>query len=165
MGNEIEPKDLFKKIEYTVKREIVPKLQEKCTRTAQKVGLMLRNNTIQQFNGPKSGNTYKVKKVSTTESGKKKVSVREYRASAPGESPAIRTGNLKKSFQFRNTTHRSHNGARVESETYSNVRPADGPQYNYAWLDKGIGKIAPRPYSGKALMKTVDQYERLLKRI
>lgn len=158
MRIEIKPEDLYDTVVEIVDKDIIPSLRSQTTQIGMKAGNQLRNNTVTQFDGPRSGRVYyQARGV-------------QYRASAPGESPAIRTGNLKKSFMFRNKREFGANGnAQVTSEAYSDVRPPNGSQYNYAYLDVGMQRggqsIAPRPYSKKALEKTVEDLTALINRI
>ncbi len=88
----------------------------------------LKNASMEVLRGQRSGRVYK------------KPTGGHYTASAPGESPAVRTGTLKGSWrevQF---------GANHQN-------PAIETNVPYAWLDKGSpgGMIAPRPYAQKII--------------
>ncbi|MEF9973721.1 MAG: hypothetical protein RR893_07290 [Clostridia bacterium] len=71
-----------------------------------------------------------------------------YRASAPGEPPASRTGTLKNSWRsIQSGPNRQY--------------PAIETNVPYAWLDQGSpgGMIAPRPYEQKTLEKAWPEVE------
>lgn len=74
--------------------------------------------------GPRSGRVYSYRG-------------RKYRASAPGEPPAKRSGMLAKSFRY---TSRP-----MELLLYNNARSQNGAPYPL-FLEEGTSKMSPRPY-------------------
>lgn len=88
----------------------------------------LRNASLEVLRGQRSGRTYK-----TPAGG-------SYTASAPGESPAVRTGTLRRSW-------------RPVQYGANHQNPAIESNVPYAWLDKGSpkGMIKPRPYAQKII--------------
>ena len=79
-----------------------------------------RNRLIEKLSGNRSGRTYLVPGTSTT-----------YTASAPGEAPASRTGQLRGSIEYEITTDNAYIGTPL--------------QYG-AFLELGTNKAAPRPW-------------------
>lgn len=88
----------------------------------------LKNASVEVLRGQRSGKVYK------------KPTGGSYTSSAPGESPAVRTGDLMKKWR---TVEYGANHQNPAIETY----------VPYAWLDKGSpgGMIAPRPYAQKII--------------
>lgn len=69
-----------------------------------------------------------------------------YRASAPGEPPAKRSGKLSKGFRYRAGINRLRIGSNVFSDK--------GAPYP-AWLEEGTpkGQMQPRPYFEKTIIR------------
>jgi HK97 gp10 family phage protein len=89
----------------------------------------LRATMIEEFNAPKTGHEYR-----RPQGGR-------YRASAPGEPPAVRTGNLRDSISEPDV--RKSSGALVGQITIA------APYAGY--LERGTGRIAPRPFVRPAI--------------
>lgn len=121
----------------------------------------LRNAVMEVLSGPRSGRVYKKpgtygKRMSKqtksllSDYGKKLRGGQLYRASAPGEPPAWRTGTLARSWRGVTYGENSQNPA-VESEI------------SYAWLDEGSpgGMIKPRPYFQKTIETAMPEVEKI----
>ena len=94
----------------------------------------LRNAALEVLRGKRSGRVYRLGRGGS------------YRASAPGEPPAARTGTLRRSW-------------RAVTSGPANQNPAIESGIPYAWLDQGGSKIAPRPYSKETVEKARPQVE------
>ena len=77
-----------------------------------------------QLTGNRTGRTYVVPATKKT-----------YKASAPGEAPASRTGILRTGYRFRLVNHKGTYTGEVGS-----------PEEYALWLEKGTSKMAPRPH-------------------
>ena len=88
----------------------------------------LRNSALTVLRGQRSGRIYKRPFASGT-----------YTASAPGEPPAVRSGDLRRSWRQKTASESTSKGMMV--------RPAITTEVKYApWLDEGTPKMAPRPF-------------------
>lgn len=88
----------------------------------------LRNSALTVLRGQRSGRVYRRPFAKGT-----------YTASAPGEPPAVRSGDLRRSW-------RSRTGSESAGSTLT-VRPAITTDVKYApWLDEGTDNMAPRPF-------------------
>lgn len=85
----------------------------------------LRNSALRVLRGQRSGRVYKLP-----------FSKKTYRASAPGEPPAVRSGRLRISW-----------AARAIGKSDSEVIASIHTDVKYApWLQEGTDRIAPRPF-------------------
>lgn len=85
-----------------------------------------------------------------------------YRASAPGEPPAARTGTFRTSWQPKSTIE--HNGGyTVVSTVESTVRTDNGKYLLGEILENGTpgGKIAPRPHQEKIQQEALPKIMRI----
>lgn len=117
--------------------------------------LIWHAGVIRELTGNRTGRTYNVpgtgsvrrapvvvnvtapryKISSYTRMAKKRVGATEYRASAPGEAPASRTGDLRTSYRYR---------------VQGNLAQVGTPLKYATALEKGTSKMAPRPHLRKA---------------
>lgn len=81
--------------------------------------------------GPKTGRIYRVSRTGKL-----------HQASAPGQAPAIDTGNLVNSLQHERV-------GEEDARTFTNTEYA-------AHLEFGTAKMAPRPFMVPAMMKSID---------
>jgi len=95
-----------------------------------------RNAKISILRGPKSGERYRVPGTS-----------RFYTASAPGQAPAPRTGDLANSIY-----------TRVPGLYKAEV----GSELKYSRIEFGYGRAAPRPYLRPANDKTLREKQRII---
>ncbi len=124
----------------------------------------MRNAELNVLKGPRSGRVYK--KPGTY--GKPSKATRElmgdyghklrggqlYRASAPGEAPARRTGNLRMHWNGQVKTDRSGGGITVTAELES--------QEPYAYnLENGTPRMAPRPFVEKIKQEAVPEIKKI----
>lgn len=93
----------------------------------------IRAEIIDEFNAPKSGREYQISRGVT------------YRASAPGEPPAVRTGALRASV---GQPHVGRSG-RFLVGTLEITAPYAG------YLERGTPRIKPRPFAMPAVEKVL----------
>ena len=122
-------------------------------------GETIRSNVIKTLSGPRSGKIYK------------RANGKSHQASAPGEPPASDTGHLRNSFHAQTETEQRGRKLFVTAMAVSNTTkdayggknkgrtPSKG---NYAWIDVGMGNIAPRPYSKKVAEESYKHITELL---
>jgi hypothetical protein len=102
----------------------------------------VRNETIKTLSGNRTGRIYKVPGTQVT-----------YTASAPGEPPAVQTGQLRNSVT-----------AIVEKEGKS-VKGFVGTELMKGlWLEKGTSKMAPRPWLKPSFDKSLERVKEILSR-
>ncbi len=103
----------------------------------------LRNAELEVLRGQRSGKRYR------------KYPFRSYyTASAPGEPPARRTGNLR--LHWNGTVETSPRGSGVE------VKAVLESQEKYAiWLEEGTSKMAPRPFHQRILDRAKPEIEKI----
>lgn len=106
----------------------------------------IRNAELEVLKGQRSGRVYR-----------KPYSKATYTASAPGEPPARRTGNL-----------RMHWNGQVKSENASGggvaiVAELESQESYAGYLDEGTAKMAARPFSEKIKEKALPEIEKIYK--
>ena len=88
----------------------------------------LRNSALTVLRGQRSGRVYK-----------RPFSSSKYTASEPGEPPAVRSGDLRRSWRQKTASESTGKGL--------TVKPAITTDVKYApWLDEGTDRVAPRPF-------------------
>ena len=97
------------------------------------------------MSGQRSGKVYKKPHSRAT-----------YTASAPGEAPARRTGDLRKSFAPYVESTPSGRETTIRSGIRSNVEYAD-------ILENGRGRMARRPYRDRIIEKAKPEAERIFR--
>lgn len=123
----------------------------------------LRNSALLVLRGQRSGRRYKVpgtyRKQRDKVTGKMKKG-RYYTASAPGEPPAVRTGNFRNSWQVSQTAVREMFGsyiARIESDATT-----DNGRHNLGEiLENGTKRMAPRPHHDRILQHAEKKIVRI----
>lgn len=106
----------------------------------------IRNAELEVLKGQRSGKVYR-----------KPYSKATYTASAPGEPPARRTGNL-----------RMHWNGQVKSENASGggvaiVAELESQESYAGYLDEGTAKMAARPFSERIKEKALPEIEKIYK--
>lgn len=102
------------------------------------VNQLTGEGTGREYNVPGTGQIRKVEII--TRRGyrmrvNKRVGATTYTASAPGEAPASRLGQLRQSYRFR-----------VTGPNYMEVGEVGSPLERALWLEKGTERIAARPH-------------------
>ena len=119
----------------------------------------LRNAAMYVLRGQRDGRRYKIPHTGKGKRGQG----RYYQASKPGQPPAVRTGNLRASWQIRPTIGQDGNSVRVKPGVYSPV------PYN-KYLDPTFGdgrtptKVQPRPYVDRIKQRAMPKITRIYKR-
>lgn len=108
----------------------------------------LRNAELYVLRGERSGRIYRVPNT------KKK-----YRASAPGEVPAVRTGAFRLSWGTRVHVERKGTLYRAVSAIESKERA--GGRLLGEMLENGAGKTAPRPYKKKIIDRAMPKIKEI----
>lgn len=104
---------------------------------------VMRNVELEVLSGQRSGKIYRKPYTKSA----------TYTASAPGEVPARRTGNLR--LHWSGQVKRKSSSV-VVAELESNEKYS-------AYLEKGTKKMAPRPFANKILEKAKPEAERILR--
>lgn len=109
--------------------KVVEKITHQAKSRAFRAANELRDSALFVLRGERSGRVYRkpfTKKAT-------------YKASAPGEAPTVRSGNLRMSWRQRTASEGTGKDL--------TVRPAITTDVKYApWLDEGTIKMAPRPF-------------------
>ena len=125
-------------------KKLTGEMHARALRICQKYALAAEGHAKKLMTGPKSGRVYVV--VTQTRKGRRKKRV--HVASAPGEPPAVLTGQLRASFQ-----------------TWRHGRDAwaVGPAAEHGlYLELGTRKMAPRPFLKPALERVRNDFFREL---
>lgn len=131
-------------------QKIVENIRTQVISRAERIANRMRTEELKVLTGPRHGRLYPIPGRYTKRKRKDKVSglkthLTYYRASAPGESPANRTGALRQSF-----------ARRVISTTPDTVEAALESGLKYAkLLEDGTKRMAPRPYFDKIIEATL----------
>ncbi|CAM4358432.1 hypothetical protein BAMA_15770 [Bacillus manliponensis] len=128
------------KVEFSSNFEQVKRqLSEALAQTVENGCIHLQNEVKKTLTGGRNGHKYRVPNTSQT-----------YTASAPGEAPAVRTGDLRNSIKYELQ--------RTQTEILGGV----GSDLEKAiWLENGTSKMEARPF----LLKTFERERMALKRI
>ena len=111
----------------------------------------LRNASLYILRGKRSGRIYKVPNT-----GKK------YKASAPGESPAARTGIFLLSWGPH--AHVEKKGVHFRAVSSIESKEKAGGKLLGEMLENGTGKIKPRPYKQKVIDKALPKIKEIYKK-
>lgn len=137
MAKGISFKVMFNRLPEVSKK--IPSISEIRVRQAT---LVWHGSVVKLLSGQRSGRVYKVPHTRKT-----------YRASRPGEPPAVRTGTLRSRYGFRFAKERGNFIGQV------------GNPLDYAlYLEKGTSKMAPRPHLVRAFENKKQDIIRLLTR-
>lgn len=127
-------------------QQVVKDTNTKSKSCAVRAANELRNAALNILRGQRSGRQYKKPGTKAT-----------YTASAPGESPAVRTGMLRMSWGMKATSDGRGN---YTAGIYTDVPYAE-------MLDTGTpgGKIAPRPYKEKIIERAIPRVQQIFSEI
>lgn len=123
-------------------------VQREVARRAYRASNELRNASLYVLRGERSGRIYRVPNT------KKK-----YRASAPGEPPAVRTGAFRLSWGTR--THVEKKGTVYRAVSAIESRERAGGRLLGEMLENGTGKTAPRPYKQKIIDRAMPKIKEI----
>lgn len=128
-----------------VAKELVRRVGHEAKSRGVRIANALRNAELEVLRGQRSGRLYH-----------RPGSSRRYRASAPGESPAVRSGSLRRSW-MPEVSAESSSGRGIE------VKPAITTNLPYApILQDGGKKMAARPYKEKIITRAQPNIERIM---
>lgn len=136
---------MSKKSKVTLKlnsHNILPKLESVATQRMYAAAQEVRNETLRTLSGNRTGRTYRVPGTQVT-----------YTASAPGEAPAVQTGQLRNSVRDRVYSE----GKSVKGEVGTELMKG-------LWLEKGTSKMAPRPWLERSFDNSLERVKEILSR-
>lgn len=136
--------NVSEKVQIRIEKS-VKKVSREVVSRASRVSNALRNAELRVLSGQRSGKVYKKPHSRAT-----------YTASAPGEAPARRTGDLRKSFAPYVESTPSGRETTIRSGIRSNVEYAD-------ILENGRGRMARRPYRDRIIEKAKPEAERIFR--
>ena len=124
--------------------KLVDKINDQAKSRGVRAANELRNAALKVLRGQRTGRIYRVP-----------FSKRKYTASSPGEPPAVRSGDLRRSWR--------PVSASEAAGTKLTVNPAIITSIKYApFLEKGTGRMKPRPFEDpikkKAMRRIVKIY-------
>lgn len=159
--------NISSQIESMVK-EVNAKITQGMKARAYSVSNELRNSSQNILRGQRSGREYIIPGTGRVKYNKRKktatITYRRYRASAPGEPPAVRTGAFRGSWQTRIESTGSGDSLSVRSMIESNARTDGGKYILGEILEEGTGKMAPRPYKERILTDAKPRIIKIYKR-
>ncbi len=123
-------------------------VQKEVAQRAYRASNELRNASLYILRGERSGRLYRVPNT------KKK-----YRASAPGESPAVRTGVFRLSWGTH--VHVEKKGTRFRAVSAIESRERAGGQLLGEMLENGTGRMKPRPYKQKIIDRAMPKIKEI----
>ena len=125
--------------------EIVEEITYQAKSRAFRAANELRNSALTVLRGKRSGRVYK-----------RPFSKSKYTASAPGEPPAMRTGNLRMSWRPQSASERIGNTVII--------KPAITTEVKYApYLEEGTDRMAPRPFEDPIIEKAMPRISQIFK--
>ena len=113
--------------------EIVKSMNTQARSRARRATNALRNSALDVLSGSGHGRTYRLPSSKAT-----------YVASAPGETPAVRTGDLRKKWRQYSLAKGKADGVEITARIKSDMPYSD-------YLDEGTSKMAARPYKQKVI--------------
>lgn len=119
-------------------------VQKEVSQRAYRASNELRNAELYVLRGQRSGKKYRVPGTR-----------RKYTASAPGESPAVRTGVFRLSWGTH--VHVEKNGAHFRAVSAIESKERAGGRLLGEMLENGTGRIAPRPYKQKVIDRALPK--------
>lgn len=126
-------------------------MQREVSQRAYRASNELRNASLYILRGRRSGKRYKVPNT-----GKK------YKASAPGESPAVRTGVFRLSWGTH--IHVEKKGVHFRAVSSIESKEKAGGKPLGEMLENGTGKVKPRPYKQKVIDKALPKVKEIYKK-
>ena len=111
--------------------ETVRQLNLEARSRARRAVNVLRNSATKVLAGERSGKTGRIPNTGAS-----------YTMSAPGEPPAVRTGNLRRNWRQYVLAGESMSGTRITARIKSDMPYSE-------FLEQGTGKMAARPYKQK----------------
>ncbi len=119
-------------------------VQKEVSQRAYRASNELRNAELYVLRGQRNGKKYRVPGTR-----------RKYTASAPGESPAVRTGVFRLSWGTH--VHVEKNGTHFRAVSAIESKERAGGRLLGEMLENGTGRIAPRPYKQKVIDRALPK--------
>ena len=119
-------------------------VQKEVSQRAYRASNELRNAELYVLRGQRSGKKYRVPGTR-----------RKYTASAPGESPAVRTGVFRLSWGTH--VHVEKNGTHFRAVSAIESKERAGGRRLGEMLENGTSRIAPRPYKQKVIDRALPK--------
>lgn len=126
-------------------------LQKEVAQRAYLASNELRNASLYVLRGKRSGRLYK---VSNTRA--------KYRASAPGEPPAVRTGIFRLSWGTH--VHVEKQGVHFRAVSAIESKEKAGKRLLGEMLEHGTAKMAPRPYKQQVIARAMPKIKAIYKK-
>lgn len=126
-------------------------VQKEVSQRTYRASNALRNSSIYVLRGQRHGRTYTVPNT-----GKK------YRASAPGEPPAVRTGAFRLSWGTH--VHVEKKGVHFRAVAAIESRERAGGRLLGEMLENGHGHTAPRPYKQRVIDHALPKIKEIYKK-
>ena len=128
----------------------------------------LRNSSQMVLRGRRNGNEYIVPGTGRMTYYKRsktaKITYKRYRASAPGEPPAVRTGAFRASWQPETEILPNSSGMVVKSAITSRIYTDNGKYRLGQVLEEGTSRMAPRPYKEKIVKNALPKIKQIYNR-
>lgn len=156
------------KIESSVE-EICEKVTQGMKSRGYEAANELRNSSQKILRGQRHGREYIVPGTGRVKYNKRKktatITYKKYRASAPGEPPAVRTGAFRGSWQTQmEVANDGSNNVSVKSYIESSTRTDNGKYLLGEVLEEGTSRMSPRPYQEKIQEDALPKILRIYKR-
>lgn len=155
---------LYSKVESVV-REVNEKITSGMKSRATRAANELRNASQEVLRGQRSGRRYIVPGTGSVKYYKRKkiakITYKTYTASAPGEPPAVRTGNFRLKWQSKTESTGSGDNLSVKAEIENAVRTDNGKYVLGSILEDGTSKMAPRPYKERIQEKALPKVKKI----
>lgn len=119
-------------------------VQQEVSQRAYRASNELRNASLFVLRGKRSGKVYRVPNTQRT-----------YQASAPGESPAVRTGAFRLSWGTH--VHVEKNGKHFRAVSAIESKERAGGYLLGEMLENGTAKMKPRPYKKKVIDRALPK--------
>lgn len=126
-------------------------VQKEVSQRAYRASNELRTASLYILCGQRSGRTYRVPNTRRT-----------YRASAPGEPPAVRTGAFRLSWGTH--VHVEKHGSHFRAASSIESRERAGGRLLGEMLENGTGKMVPRPYKQAVIDRALPKIKAIYKK-
>lgn len=133
------------KLEKIVDQKVVAINREMCARSVN-ASRVLKNSSLVVLRGKRSGRVYRKPFTKSA----------TYRASAPGEAPAPRTGTLLRSWRPKTVIESASSSLSTTSFIETDVKYAP-------MLEDGTPTIAPRPYRDEIIERSLPEIRKIFK--
>lgn len=132
-----------KEFEYAIKK-ITGEITQQMKSRGVRASVELRNNAMNVLRGQRTGRVYRVPYTR-----------RYYTASAPGEPPAVRTGNFRQSWREKSFAEQTDpQNLQVISRIESGIKAGQKQYLLGDILEGGTGNMLPRPYQQAIVEKS-----------